>query len=124
MKNIPSDRIGKQEHWQILSDPEQVEALAEESEIQPQIIYKHSPRCGTCVITKEEIENSFEKISAEAAMHFVDVVKDRRISKAVAEKFGVHHESPQVLLIDRGKCVWHKSHYAIKGDPILEALGN
>jgi bacillithiol system protein YtxJ len=122
MENTSSNTTEKQEYWQILSDLEQVEALAEESKIRPQLIYKHSPRCGTCVITKGEIENSFKEISAKADMHFVDVVEGRRISDAVTEKFGVHHESPQVLLIERGECVWDESHYAIKGDSILKAL--
>jgi bacillithiol system protein YtxJ len=47
----------------------------------------------------------------------------RSISSEIAEKFQVHHESPQVLLIKNGECVYDESHYGIMMDEIVEQAG-
>ena len=43
----------------------------------------------------------------------IDVREGRDVSQALATRVGVHHESPQVLLVDRGEVVWHATHYRI-----------
>ena len=39
---------------------------------------------------------------------------------AIAEKFKVHHESPQVLVIINGECTYDESHMGISMDEIIE----
>jgi bacillithiol system protein YtxJ len=46
----------------------------------------------------------------------------RPLSNAIAEIFGVHHESPQVLLIQDGECVYDASHYDISFDDLVEQV--
>ncbi len=36
--------------------------------------------------------------------------------------FSVEHESPQILLIKNGECVYDESHNAISMDEIVEAV--
>ena len=43
----------------------------------------------------------------------VDVIAHRQISNAVADRFGVQHESPQLLMIENGHCSHHASHFDI-----------
>ena len=45
--------------------------------------------------------------------YFLNVLENRSISDAVAEKFNVQHESPQILLLKNGKCIYHNSHSGI-----------
>ncbi|MCW3489872.1 bacillithiol system redox-active protein YtxJ [Dethiobacter alkaliphilus] len=49
------------------------------------------------------------------------VQKARDVSQAVAEKTGVRHESPQVLLIRNGQCIWNTSHRSITKNKLAEA---
>lgn len=112
----------KLKKWNVLTDISQLEDVVEASGKQPQLIYKHSHRCGTCFISKRKIEGSFDEISSKAGMNFVNVIKARDVSNAIAEKLDVRHESPQVLIVKNGKCVGDESHFAIKADAILEAL--
>ena len=44
---------------------------------------------------------------------FVDVIADRPTARGIAERCGVKHESPQAILFEAGRPVWHASHDAI-----------
>jgi bacillithiol system protein YtxJ len=46
----------------------------------------------------------------------------REVSNAVAQKTGVKHESPQVLLVRKGGCVWSVSHGMISSGALRDAL--
>ena len=108
--------------WNVLTEEQQVADVMKASNDMPQLVYKHSHTCGICHVAKERIEESFDEIKKCADMHFVNVKKSRTVSSAFAEKLGIRHESPQVLIIDQGECIWHQSHWSIKGDAISEAL--
>ena len=45
--------------------------------------------------------------------YYLDLINYRDISNKVSELFNVEHQSPQVLVIDNGSCVYHDSHMAI-----------
>jgi len=54
--------------------------------------------------------------------YYLDLLSYRDLSAEIAETFHVHHESPQVLLIRNGECVYDESHIAISMDEIKEQL--
>ncbi len=54
--------------------------------------------------------------------YYLDLLNHRNISDQIALDFGIPHQSPQVLLIKNGKCIYHQSHSGISADKILEAL--
>ncbi|MBN2730931.1 MAG: bacillithiol system redox-active protein YtxJ [Balneolaceae bacterium] len=110
------------DHWNVVTDKDQVEKVLENSHQKAQLVYKHSHTCGICHAAKEQIESVFTEIEKQADMNFINVKKSRPVSNAFAEQLGVRHESPQVLIINQGKCVWHKSHWSIKADAILNVL--
>ena len=45
--------------------------------------------------------------------YLLDLLRHRDVSNAIAEKFGIRHESPQVLVIRDGEVVAHASHFDI-----------
>lgn len=112
------------DYWNVLTDKDQVEKVLESSHQKTQLVYKHSHTCGICHAAKEQIESVFTEIEKQADMSFVNVKKSQPVSNALAEQLGVRHESPQVLIINQGKCVWHKSHWSIKAGDILGAFKN
>ncbi len=107
--------------WDVLTESSQLENIVQQSKERPQLIYKHSHRCGTCMITKSNLEQAAgEKFAIK--MHFLNVVKRREASDHIASKLGIRHESPQVILINDGEVVWHASHGAINADSISEKI--
>jgi bacillithiol system protein YtxJ len=55
-------------------------------------------------------------------VYYLDLRAHRDISRAVETTFNVIHESPQVLIIDKGKAVYHRSHSEINPSEIREFL--
>ena len=98
-----------------------VDAVLKASHGKPILILKHSTICPISARGKREIENFLaENGSVEA--YLVVVQQQRSVSKELAGKLGVKHESPQVLLVKDGKAerVWN--HRSIKQKGIEKAV--
>ena len=108
-------------NWIALNTDNQIELIREASFIKPQLIFKHST---TCSISKMAFSR-FERAEAPDTIDFyyLDLLSYRQISTAVAEAFQVHHESPQILLIKNGECIYDESHYGIMMDEVIEQAG-
>jgi len=108
-------------NWIALNTDNQIELIREASFIKPQLIFKHST---TCSISKMAFSR-FERAEAPDTIDFyyLDLLSYRQISTAIAEAFQVHHESPQVLLIKNGECIYDESHYGIMMDEVIEQAG-
>jgi bacillithiol system protein YtxJ len=53
------------------------------------------------------------------------VVQERRdLSREVAARTGVPHESPQALVLRNGEAVWSASHFEVTADAVEQALRN
>ncbi len=108
-------------NWHTIITAEQLDSIQEASFHKPQLIFKHST---TCSISKMALSR-FERAEAPDAIDFyyLDLLNYRSISNAIAEKFQVHHESPQVILIKNGECTYDESHYGIMMDEVVEQAG-
>lgn len=69
-------------------------------------------------------KNRLERSSAPETIDFyyLDLISNRKLSNTIAETFNVHHESPQLLLIKNGECVYDESHSGISMDDIVERV--
>ncbi|MGH7145219.1 MAG: bacillithiol system redox-active protein YtxJ [Planctomycetota bacterium] len=91
----------------------------------PVVIFKHSPTCGT----SHQALRAFEQYLAQAEKlaadyRIVDVLDERPLSQALAKATGVRHESPQVLVLKNGACVWTASHISINESSLNRHLPN
>jgi bacillithiol system protein YtxJ len=55
-------------------------------------------------------------------VYFLDLLEQREISNAIATRFGVFHQSPQLLLIKDGKSVYDVSHSDIDAEALKGKL--
>jgi len=102
-------------NWTPLLTEQQVEEIRTKSCHAPQVIFKHSTRCGTSSIAKNRLEKNE---SLPTVFYLVDVIRNRNLSNKIASDFGIHHESPQILIIKNGTCIYHESHYGINADAV------
>ncbi|RXK58119.1 bacillithiol system redox-active protein YtxJ [Lacibacter luteus] len=107
-------------NWTHLRSNEELDQLIHLSTQQPQIIFKHSTRCSISSVAKNRLEKA--GVPDNANFHYLDLLNYRPISNAIAEKFAVEHESPQILIIKDGKCVYSESHMGIDMDEIKDQL--
>lgn len=122
IKGIFSQNQSGTENWNVIEQNSEIDQIIDDSSNKAQLLYKHSDRCSVCMFTKSELEQSAEIITANAKMHFVDVIRSREVSDYIAEKLGVQHESPQAILVKDGEVVWHESHGAIKGEKVRKVI--
>ena len=104
-----------------LTEDHDFEQLLERSKTDPVLIFKHSTQCSISAQAYEEFTNFTEGVH-ELCCGVVLVVENRKLSNAIAERFGVRHESPQALLIKDGRSVWNASHWSVTSDSLSDAL--
>lgn len=107
-------------NWIPLNSFETLEELITLSQQKPQVIFKHSTRCSISSVAKNRLEKS--EIPDHASFYYLDLLSNRPLSNSVAERFGIVHESPQILVIKNGKCVYDESHTAITMAEIKDQL--
>lgn len=105
-------------NWIELTTESQVADIKERSKEKPQVIFKHSTRCSISSVSKSRLERSTPPPAVD--FYYLDLIKHRNISAKVAEDFAVYHQSPQILLIKNGECVYDESHSGISMDDITE----
>lgn len=94
-----------------LADLEQAKAF---SATQKVLIFKHSTRCSISSAALSRLERSWNDSEMNHLKpYFLDVIASREVSNAVAADLGIRHESPQVLVIENGACVYDNSHMGI-----------
>lgn len=104
--------------WNDLTEEKQLSEIKALSMTQPVLVFKHSTRCSISSMAKSRLERS---ISPEGvSFYHLDLIKYRSLSNRIAEVFGIPHESPQVLLIRNGACVYDESHNGISMEEIIE----
>ncbi|MEO7313301.1 MAG: bacillithiol system redox-active protein YtxJ [Chitinophagaceae bacterium] len=108
-------------NWIELNDEGQVSLIKEKSKEAPQVIFKHSTRCAVSSVAKNRLERGEQPEGID--FYFLDLIRHRNISQKIAADFSVFHESPQILLIQNGECVYDESHSGISMSEIEEQAG-
>ena len=103
--------------WNALTDLEQLNEIVSLSNEKPVVIFKHSTRCSISRMALKQFENEFD-FSDKVTPYFLDLIAHRDVSNDIASRFGVMHQSPQLLLIKGGKSVYDVSHSDIDADAL------
>ncbi|MGB1294661.1 MAG: bacillithiol system redox-active protein YtxJ [Flavobacteriales bacterium] len=74
-------------------------------------IFKHSPRCIISKTVKKRFENEVD--ASKMDFYMISVIEERPLSNYVADQSGVIHQSPQLLIFEKGSCIYNESHDGI-----------
>ena len=85
------------------------------------LLFKHSTTCGISAAAFRAYER-FASAHPELATGWLDVVAERPLARAVAERTGIRHESPQAFLLVAGEARWSAAHGAITEKSLAAAL--
>lgn len=101
-------------NWTKLKDVTVLDQIKEESKESPILILKHSTRCPTSSMALNRLERNWDSSKVNELKHYyLDLISYRDISNQIAADFNIMHQSPQVLIISDGKCVYNASHMGI-----------
>lgn len=91
------------------------------SENPASILFKHST---TCPISQEAYNQFMSYTKDEVKPSALVIVQTARpVSNEIAERFGIKHESPQVLYVKNGAVAWHTSHWNITEKTLQQEIG-
>ncbi|MCF6129415.1 bacillithiol system redox-active protein YtxJ [Flavobacterium sp. AS60] len=107
-ENQSDSKVG----WRQLADLGQLNEIITESAEKPVIIFKHSTRCGVSRMVLKQFENEFD-LQEKITPYFLDLLEHRNVSNEIASRFGVFHQSPQLIVIRDGIAVYNESHGSI-----------
>lgn len=99
--------------WNDLTELKQLDTIVAESAQTPVLIFKHSTRCPVSRMALRNFEQEYDIEEGKLKAYYLDLLEHRDISNEIAERFGVYHQSPQVILIKDGKAVYNISHHEI-----------
>jgi bacillithiol system protein YtxJ len=100
--------------------------LIEDSAIKPDtknlFIFKHSPRCPISSVAKSKFEYWYNIKNLEIPFQIIDVINDRVTSNQIVAKYGLAHESPQLIFIQNNEVKWVLNHFEISEINLNEKL--
>jgi len=105
-----------------LLDLPALESALDRARREPILLFKHSPTCGISAQAYHDVADWYATTRATVPLFVVDVRRHRPVSDAIASRFGIRHESPQVLLVAGDAVRWHGSHWHVNGREVQQAL--
>lgn len=105
-------------NWTPLVEEAQLETIDEISQATPCLIFKHSTRCSISSVAKNRLEKHWKFSDDVLPAYYLDLISYRNVSNTIASRYGIRHESPQVLLIKDGRCIYSGSHFEIGVDEL------
>jgi len=98
-----------------IDDYASLENLLTDSTKKPVIVFKHSNACSISARAYREME----KVDG---VNIVEVQSARDVSRELASRTGVRHETPQVIILRDGKAVWNASHFDVTAADVKKAF--
>lgn len=112
-EHTPQQNKDTNVQWIALRNNSQLEDIDRNGSNKPQLIYKHSTSCGISSMVLRRLEQLMQKVGGEADLYFLDIHRHREVSDAIAGRYKVRHQSPQLLILKQGKLLAAASHGAI-----------
>lgn len=107
--------------WIELTNEDQLEAIRKESAEKAQANF-NTPYVLSAAWQKAGWKRA--TCPEQLSFHLLDLIRYRSLSNKIEEQFNVYHESPQVLLIRNGECIYDESHNGISMDDIIAQSKN
>lgn len=99
-----------------VSDASALEELFERSNAEPVLLFKHSNSCPISARAYRQMQE------VKTPVAIIVVQDERDLSREVATRTGVRHETPQALVLRNGQAVWAASHFDISADAVERAV--
>lgn len=109
--------------WKTLSSLDQLQNLLSENQGTENslAIFKHSTRCSISETVKGRLERSWQ-FSDDFPLYFLDLIKHRDVSNQIETLLDVLHESPQLIVVSKGRVLYNCSHLSISAQDAQSAV--
>lgn len=114
---------GGEINWKKLSQENQLTEFIELSKSKPIAMFKHSTRCSLSSMVKSRLERAWDINGNDIEIYYLDLIQYRDVSNKIASIFNIEHQSPQLIVLDQGKVLYHASHGEIDAGVLKESIG-
>ncbi len=104
--------------WKNLENIEQLEDIVRDSQSKSIAIFKHSTTCPISFAAKMRMDELVSANENAGEYYYLDLLQFRTISNEIAERFQVHHESPQIVVLKNGEVIYDESHLDIQAEEV------
>lgn len=108
--------------WIYMQTSANLKSAIAASKKHPVLIYKHSTRCHNCADIIERLDAKMDELGKRAPMIYLDLIQFREVSNEIAAKFKVVHQSPQVVVLHKGKLAFHLDHWDITPEALISKM--
>lgn len=102
--------------WIRMIGADQVEQLFEKDG-RAKLVFKHSTRCSISSMALSRFEKEWPE-NTPCDLYFLDLIAHRNVSDLIAQRSGVTHQSPQVILFVDCDLIYTNSHNGISAADI------
>lgn len=96
--------------WNQLKSLDDLEQAIANSALKTVVLFKHSTRCSVSAMAKRNFESQWNVAPEKAEGWLLDLIRYREVSNAIAERFDIGHESPQMIVVKNAHPAYHASH--------------
>jgi bacillithiol system protein YtxJ len=101
-----------------VSSVDDLNMLFEQSAAATVILYNHDPYCPISARAIREMHLVNDTVA------LIDVSRGQQLTREIAERTGIRHESPQVIVLKDGHPTWNASHFAITAAAVEQATSS
>lgn len=116
----PNDNNNKETKYQELQLVSQLDAIDALSFSKVVVIFKHSTRCSISRFALKGFENDFNYDLDKIEWYLLDLLSYRNVSNEIAHRYGVQHQSPQIIVLQNAKVVFSATHDAIDANDLKQ----
>jgi len=109
-------------NWHKLETTDNLEEAIEKSNAVPVLLFKHSTRCSISSMALHSLQQSWRDAEGKIEPYFVDLIAHRTVSNLIEERTSVLHQSPQAIVLHKGRVVYQASHNGIRVSAMLKSL--
>lgn len=112
------DSSDKKQIWNYIESEDDLKKAVENSFHHKIGIFKHSTSCFISKTVLKNFEKEINSLEEKPELYYLDLLAYRAVSNKISTDFGIRHESPQFLVINRGVVLNDASHQHISADQI------
>lgn len=108
--------------WQELTSLAQWAEVLQQSWQTPVAVFKHSTRCSISSMAKSRLERDWQGNEPNFPVYYLDLIRYRDVSNAIAQDTGIEHQSPQLIVIKNGEATYNDSHNTISARQAMASV--
>ena len=96
-----------------LNNIAQFDEIDEISHTKPVVLFKHSTRCIISRTALKQFDAAYDFSEEKMNWYLLDLLNHRDVSNEIASRYNVVHQSPQIVVIKKGKAIFSETHDSI-----------